>query len=65
LEEFHQLKDIFISEGAITTVHRGSDIPKPHMLIQYAHMIHEYSTMDGFNMQSSKQLHVDYGQLVL
>jgi hypothetical protein len=63
LAEFHDLKDIFIAKGAITTKHGWSDIPKIHMLIHYAHMIREYGTTDGFNTESSERLHIDYVKL--
>jgi hypothetical protein len=63
LAEFHEMKDIFVTKGAITTKHGWNDIPKLHMLIHYAHMIREYGTTDGFNTESSERLHIDYVKL--
>jgi hypothetical protein len=63
LAEFHNLTDIFVTKGAVTTKHGWNDIPKLHMLIHYAHMIREYGTTDGFNTESSERLHIDYVKL--
>ncbi|KAG9087692.1 hypothetical protein FRC07_012761 [Ceratobasidium sp. 392] len=60
LAEFHDLKDIFVTEGAITTKAGWDGIPKLHMLSHYAFLIREYGTPDGYNTELSERLHIDY-----
>ncbi|KAG9076990.1 hypothetical protein FRC06_009172, partial [Ceratobasidium sp. 370] len=60
LEEFHALKEIFVSEGALTTVLGWDSIPKLHMLSHYVFLIREFGTTDGYNTELPEQLHIDY-----
>ncbi|KAG8724800.1 hypothetical protein FRC09_013986 [Ceratobasidium sp. 395] len=60
LAEFHDLKDIFISEGALQTEQGWHGIPKIHMLSHYVQLIREYGTIDGYSTDISERLHIDY-----
>ncbi|QRW09327.1 leucine-tRNA ligase [Ceratobasidium sp. AG-Ba] len=63
LAEFHQVKQVFISEGAIDSESGYDGIPKIHMLSHYVHLIREYGVPDGFNTEISERLHIDYVKL--
>ncbi|QRV87051.1 leucine-tRNA ligase [Ceratobasidium sp. AG-Ba] len=60
LEEFHRVKHVFVSEGAIDSEDGYDGIPKIHMLSHYVHLIREYGAPDGFNTELSERLHIDY-----
>lgn len=56
LSQFHDNKDIFINLGARTQF----KFPKLHSLIHYVSSIKLFSTMDNYNTEQSKRLHIDF-----
>ncbi|KAG8680503.1 hypothetical protein FRC09_018192 [Ceratobasidium sp. 395] len=60
LANFHDLKDVFIREGALRSEQGWHGIPKIHMLSHYVQLIREYGTIDGFSTDISERLHIDY-----
>ncbi|KAG8766028.1 hypothetical protein FRC12_007131 [Ceratobasidium sp. 428] len=59
LAEFHQLKQVFVSHGGLTSEHGWNGIPKIHMLSHYVFLIREYGTIDGYSTDISERLHID------
>ena len=55
LEQFHENKDIFIDLG----VREAFNIPKLHFTKHYANFIKLYGTLDNFNTEYTKRLHID------
>ncbi|KAG8694994.1 hypothetical protein FRC08_008125 [Ceratobasidium sp. 394] len=63
LRTFHQLKRVFKAKGAVTTRQAFHGIPKIHMISHYVHLIRELGTPDGYNTETSEQLHIDFAKL--
>ncbi|KAG8768820.1 hypothetical protein FRC12_005337 [Ceratobasidium sp. 428] len=57
---FHDLKDIFIKEGAYKSKEGFKRISKLHMLSHYVRSIQELGTPDNFNTEATERLHIKY-----
>ncbi|KAF8600664.1 hypothetical protein BDV93DRAFT_447042 [Ceratobasidium sp. AG-I] len=60
LREFHEVKQIFITEGAHTSEYGFNNIAKLHILRHYSHLTREMGTPDGFTTETPERLHKDY-----
>ncbi|KAF8599349.1 hypothetical protein BDV93DRAFT_449464, partial [Ceratobasidium sp. AG-I] len=60
LEEFHQVKQIFRTEGVQTSMHGFNNIAKLHIIRHYSHVTREMGTPDGFTTETPERLHKDY-----
>lgn len=58
LEDFHQYKDGFVTEG----VRKNFNIPKIHSVSHYVELIVSRGTADGYNTESPERLHIDYAK---
>jgi Plavaka transposase len=58
LDEFHNNKDVFVSEGIRTHL----NIPKIHSMAHYIEMIRSHGSADGYNTEISERLHIDYAK---
>ncbi|KAI9567613.1 hypothetical protein HD554DRAFT_2173021 [Boletus coccyginus] len=56
LNDFHTLKDVFISLGCC----EHFNIPKLHLLVHYVKSIQLFGSLDGFNTENLEWLHIDY-----
>ncbi|KAI9451382.1 hypothetical protein HD554DRAFT_2207962 [Boletus coccyginus] len=56
LDDFHAIKDIFVSLGCC----QHFNISKLHSLIHYIKSIQLFSSLDDFNIENLKWLHIDY-----
>ncbi|KAG8735662.1 hypothetical protein FRC10_010291 [Ceratobasidium sp. 414] len=63
LRIFHQLKDVFKEEEAVTTEKAFHGIPKIHMISHYVRLIREFGTPDGYNTETSERLHIDFAKM--
>jgi hypothetical protein len=60
LEEFHQVKQVFIMEGAQTSRYSFNNISKLHVIRHYSHVTREMGSPDGFTTETPERLHKDY-----
>ncbi|KAF8606354.1 hypothetical protein BDV93DRAFT_553533 [Ceratobasidium sp. AG-I] len=60
LEEFHQVKQIFRTEGVQTSMHGFNNIAKLHIIRHYSHATREMGNPDGFTTETPECLHKDY-----
>lgn len=60
LQEFHQVKQIFVTEGAHTSKYGFNNIAKLHVIRHYSHITREMGTPDGFTTETPERLHKDY-----
>ncbi|OSX66647.1 hypothetical protein POSPLADRAFT_1133402 [Postia placenta MAD-698-R-SB12] len=58
LDAFHENKHVFADEG----VRDDFNIPKVHSEVHYGTSIRSLGTADGFNMEGSERLHIDYAK---
>jgi hypothetical protein len=60
LNKFHSIKDIFINLKLRQKSH--FNFPKMHAMQHYTCSIQLLGSADGFNMEASEQLHIDYAK---
>jgi hypothetical protein len=60
LREFHEVKAIFRTEGALTSKYGFNNLAKLHILRHYSHTTREMGTPDGFTTETPERLHKDY-----
>lgn len=60
LQEFHEVKQIFVTERAHTSKYGFNNISKLHIIRNYLHLTREMGTPDGFSTETPEQLHKDY-----
>ncbi len=58
LDNFHQYKDIFLE----LKIQDHFNILKIHAMDHYIHLIHQFSTADGFNTEAPEHLHIGYAK---
>ncbi|KAG8723819.1 hypothetical protein FRC09_001646 [Ceratobasidium sp. 395] len=63
LRTFHKHKEIFRVRGAVKTKNASHGIPKVHMIQHYVCLICELETADGYNTETSEQLHIDFAKM--
>jgi hypothetical protein len=60
LGEFHEVKQIFVTENAHTSKYGFNNISKLHAIQHYSHIIRKMGTPDGFTTETPERLHKDY-----
>ncbi|KAF8593938.1 hypothetical protein BDV93DRAFT_409266, partial [Ceratobasidium sp. AG-I] len=60
LRAFHEVKDVFITEGVQTSPYGFNNIAKLHILRHYSHTTREMGTPDNFTTETPERLHKDY-----
>ncbi|QRW12470.1 plasma membrane ATPase 4 [Ceratobasidium sp. AG-Ba] len=63
LRTFHQNKSVFEPLGALQTKQAFHGIPKLHMIQHYVGLIQMLGTPDGYNTETSEQLHIDFAKV--
>ncbi|KAI9456762.1 hypothetical protein HD554DRAFT_2207296 [Boletus coccyginus] len=58
LNDFHTLKDVFIS----LSCREHFNIPKLHLLVHYIESIQLFSSFNGFNTENLEWLHINYAK---
>ncbi|QRV90619.1 plasma membrane ATPase 4 [Ceratobasidium sp. AG-Ba] len=63
LQDFHENKDVFIEKRAVTTKKGFHGIPKLHVIKHYTYLIKVLGTPNGYNTETSEQLHIDFAKM--
>ena len=62
LSKFHDNKVVLIALGIYTCIGDLNQGKKLHMATHYYHAIHEMGTLDSYNTESPKHLHIIYAK---